>query len=73
MSERELVAGWLLEAERELQAAQRAVELRRPYAAQRLSTARRELALAQAAAGLLLSFPVPLGPLSGSFCGHFHA
>jgi hypothetical protein len=65
MSEREMVAGWLLDAERELQCAQRAVDARRPNAANRLRSARAELALAQAAAGLLLSFPVPLGRNSG--------
>jgi hypothetical protein len=65
MDERELVAGWLLEAEREVQRAQRALELRRPYAAQRLASARRELELAQASAGLLLSFPMPLGVRGG--------
>jgi len=55
--ERESVALWLLEAERELRMAQRAVEQGRPYAKARLATARRELALASSAAELLLTFP----------------
>ena len=54
--ERESVALWLLEAETELRSAQRAVEQRRPCAKARLATARRELALASAAAELLLTF-----------------
>lgn len=70
MRERELVADWLLEAERELQRAQRSLDQGRPYAKARLATARRELALAQAAAELLLAFPVALGPSMRAACGH---
>ena len=57
--ERESVALWLLEAERELRKAQRAVEQGRPHAKARLATARSDHALASSAAELLLTFPSP--------------
>ena len=56
--ERESVALWLLEAERELRKAQEAVHQGRPHSKARLATARRELELASSAAELLLTFPV---------------
>lgn len=54
--ERELVAQWLLEAEAELRQAKRAVEQRRPCAANRYATARRDHDLAVTAAERLLTF-----------------
>ena len=62
--ERESVALWLLEAERELRKAQQAVHQGRPHAKARLATARRELELASSAAELLLTFP------ASSLCLH---